>query len=259
MKSERDANIFQIGFPQINTATPNKTAPQSQMPVKRSTPVISLEEKRRFPSFHFSPRRLIIPIFCIILAFCLIYSYTETKLAPKMTELARSSAEKHLLATVNQTVGEMADEGLLDYGKMVSTIRDEKGEVIYLEVDTGMLAKAKSILVSRIAKRLEENKKIPLSVPLGSLTDWNLFSGVGIPMKIKLYPIESVEGEIHTELEDCGINQTRHLIEVTVQAKLLVVLPGENVEAKTQVRLPLGERVLVGDVPEIYLDTIGAN
>ena len=118
--------------------------------------------------------------------------------------------------------------------------------------------KAKASLVEHIRNTLEKNKKITLKVPMGSLSEWNLLSGLGLPIRVRLFPIGAAEGEIFTVLEDCGINQTRHLIQVNVSASLLVVLPGENVTVETKVCLPLGERVLVGDVPEIYLDTLGA-
>ena len=72
------------------------------------------------------------------------------------------------------------------------------------------------------------------------------------------YTVFMTKGEIDTALEDCGINQTRHLIRVHVRAKILIVLPGENAQVETEITVPLGERVLVGDVPEIFLDTLGA-
>ena len=101
--------------------------------------------------------------------------------------------------------------------------------------------------------------RIRITVPYGSLVGWNLTSGRGFPVSTKIYPIGMTEGEIYTVLEDCGINQTRHLIRVDINAKFVLVLPGENQEIQTHISLPLGERILVGDVPEIYLDNIGAN
>jgi len=258
MNCDNRKSIFQIGEEKPIPATKNNIAPKSQMTVIRNSPLISFTDKKRKKRFHFSFRSIILPVFSLLIAYLILCSYAESKLGPQITDLAKSSANKHLLETVNEAVGQIARDGLLQYDAMVKTIRDEKGEVIYLEVDTGMLAEAKATLVSRISQALEDKKSFYLSVPLGNLTGWNLFSGMGFPLRIKLYPIEMAEGEIYTVLEDCGINQTRHLIQITVRAKLLVVLPGENTQVETEVVLPIGERVLVGEVPEIYLDTIGA-
>ncbi|MBR7165682.1 MAG: sporulation protein YunB [Clostridia bacterium] len=198
-----------------------------------------------------------LPLFCFFFLYILFCFYAEAKIAPEIRELARAQAQKHLFATVNEAVGNMATRGDFRYENMVHTIRDAKGEVIYLEVDTAMLAGAKAKLVAAVEKSLEENDRIKLTVPLGSISGWNLFSGIGLPVRIRIHPIGMTEGEIFTELEDCGINQTRHLIRIQIKASLYIVIPGENTQVDTQVTLPLGERVLVGDVPEIYLDTLG--
>ncbi len=258
MTEDREKSHLQIRDEKERTAQSIKSAEKSQNIAMRTTPIISFSGKRKRLRFRFSLRILLLPFLAFIIALFMLNIYFEKRITPKITSLAEAQAKAHLTQVINQTVGEMAEMGELDYDRMVRTIRDSSGEVIYLEVNTGMLAGAKSHLVERIRKSLEENKKFTLKVPMGSLTEWNLFSGMGFPVRVRLFPIESAEGEIYTVLEDCGINQTRHLIRVDVSVSMLVVLPGENVTVETKVSLPLGERVLVGDVPEIYLDTLGA-
>ncbi len=257
MKSENEKHIFQTNARNTIIQTPNSTAEKIQIPTKRHTPYISFYGKKKRKRFSLRP--LILPTICFFIAFLMLSAFVEKSLEGEMLALAKAAAEKHLLETVNSEVGNMAKDGLFSYSSMVKTIRDDAGQVIYLEVDTGMLAKAKSDLIARIDSSLEENKKITLTVPLGSLCGWNLFSSFGIPVRIRVFPIGMTEGEIYTVLEDCGINQTRHLIRVDIETKLLIVLPKENTQVQTEVSLPLGERVLVGDVPEIYLDNIGGN
>lgn len=257
MNSDNENNILQV--PECNSREPRavKTAENTQTPNNRKSPIISFSKRKK--RFRFSLRRLIMPAISLLLAFCLLSFYSERLLADRFTELAKSQAEKYLSETVNSAVEQMASEGLLSYSSMVKTIRDSSGEVIYLEVDTAMLAKAKAQLVQYIDEALAKKKKITLSVPLGSLGGWNLFSGLGFPVRVRIFPIGSTSGEIFTVLEDCGINQTRHLIQVNISVKLHLVLPEESAEIETEISLPLGERVLVGDVPEIYLDNIGGN
>ncbi len=255
MNSEKEKIAFESPPPDNKSTTSIIAAANKNAIANTHTPIISFSGKKK--RIHFSLRRLIIPLFALILASLLIGFYAETHLSDEICELAKARAEKHLYETVNETVGALAKAGKLQYDNMVKTIRDPSGEVIYLEVNTGMLAAAQSDLIARINQGLEEKKSFTLTLPLGSISGWNLFSGVGIPIRVRMFPISSANGEIFTVLEDCGINQTRHLIQIHVTAQLLVVLPGENTRVETKVTLPLGERVLVGDVPEIYLDTLG--
>ena len=257
MNSDNENKIRQIPDEKSHAAPAVKTAEIIQTTNKRTSPIVSFRAKKK--RFRFSLRRLIIPAISIFLAFCLLSIYSEQLLSRRFAELAKSQAEKYLAETVNTAVEQMASEGLLTYSSMVKTIRDPSGEVIYLEVDTAMLAKAKAKLVRYIDDALAKKKRIALSVPLGSLGGWNLFSGLGFPVRVRIFPIGSTSGTIYTVLEDCGINQTRHLIRVDISAKLHLVLPEKSIEIETEVSLPLGERVLVGDVPEIYLDNIGGN
>ncbi len=257
MNSDKEKSIRQI--PQGNSQTPSavKNAANSQTPNNQASPIVTFSPRKK--RFRFSLRRLIMPLISILLAFLLLSFYAEHLLAERFTELAKSQTEKYLSETINLAVEQMASEGLLSYSSMVKTIRDSSGEVVYLEVDTAMLAKASAKLVQYINQTLAEKKTILLSVPIGSLGGWNLLSGIGFPVRARIFPIGSTSGKIYTVLEDCGINQTRHLIRVDISAKLHLVLPKENAEIQTEISLPLGERVLVGDVPEIYLDNIGGN
>lgn len=255
MNSDKEKIAFESPLPDKSLNISIKAAENKNAIVKTRTPIVSFSGRKK--TFRFRLSSLIIPAFALFLTFAMLYLYAEKQISPEICELAKARAEKHLYETVNEAVGVLAEAEKLQYDNMVKMIRDSSGEVIYLEVDTSMLAKAQSNLTESINQSLQNKKTFTLSVPLGSLAGWTLFSGLGIPIRVRIFPISAVSGEIFTVLEDCGINQTRHLIEIRVNAKLLVVLPGENTQVETEVTIPLGERVLVGDVPEIYLDTLG--
>jgi sporulation protein YunB len=254
MNTENEKIHFQTP-PNASAQRSIKVQDSIQTPINRHTPILMFDKKRR--RFRFSFRKCIMPLLGILFAFLLILGYIEQKLAPQMPALAESAAKKHLYETINSAVEDFADNGLLQYDSMVKTRRDEIGQVIYLEVNTSLLNKAKSILIRRIDESLEEHSKIKISVPLGAITKSNLLSGRGYPVTVRISPVSMTEGEIFTVLEDCGINQTRHLIQVKIRANLMLFFSGETKEIETEIILPIGERVLVGDVPEIYLDNIG--
>lgn len=220
-------------------------------------PIISYTGKKKRRRRRFSLRRLIIPLLCFLFASLLLSVYAEIRLRPKIRELSIISAKKMIAETVNDTVGALAEQGLLTYDSMVTCDRDAEGNVNFLEVDTDMLSMVRSMIVKEIDTALEKRKKVTVTVPFGSLSGWNIFSGLGLPVGVKVHPIGATEGEIYTVLEDCGINQTRHLIRVDIKVSMLCVLPEENCTVESEITIPLGERVLVGEVPEIYLDSIG--
>ncbi len=254
MNSEIENKYRQTPEPKKNEAAIINTAVKSQSSI-RHTPFISYTGKKKRRRFSF--RQLIIPFLSFLFASLMLSVYTEIQLRPKIRELSVISAQKMIAETVNQTVGELAENRLLSYDAMVNCNRDAEGNVNFLEVDTSLLSQTRSMIVKAVDSALEKKKKVTVSVPLGSLSGWNLFSGIGIPVRVKVHPIGATEGDIYTVLEDCGINQTRHLIRIDIKVSMMCVLPEENCTVEAEIGVPLGERVLVGEVPEIYLDSVG--
>ncbi|MBQ3075537.1 MAG: hypothetical protein IJC26_05665, partial [Clostridia bacterium] len=158
MNSDREKSNFQSPEEKNKHPKAVSTAAIPQIPNKTTTPIVTFTGRKK--RFRFSFRRLIMPLFSLFLAFLLLSFYAEHLLADRFEELAKSQAEKQLLQILTNTVEQMARDGLLSYSAMVKTIRDPSGEVIYLEVDTALLAQASARLVQKIDLALAEQKRI---------------------------------------------------------------------------------------------------
>ncbi len=255
MNRDSENNSLQMDRRNTRNDSSIKKAEKIQTPTKPHSPIVSFSGKKR--KFRFSPRKLILPLISIFTAYLLLSLYLENALADQILELAQTQAEKELLETVHQAIGRMAKKGELNYDDLITTIHDENGQVTYLDVNTARLSQARAELVREIDKSLQKENKMSIRVPLGSLAGWNLFSGMGFPVRVRIHPIGITNGQIDTVLEDCGINQSRHLIRLRIRSKLVIILPNENTEVETELVLPMSEKILVGDVPEIYLEKIG--
>ena len=94
--------------------------------------------------------------------------------------------------------------------------------------------------------------KSNIKVPLSNAFDTQIITFPSI--NIRIIPQGSVAVDFATEFESSGINQTRHRIYIIVvtDIKMIVPLVSENLRITTNI--PIAETIIVGDVPEEYVN-----
>ena len=65
--------------------------------------------------------------------------------------------------------------------------------------------------------------------------------------------IGTVQAEFDSQLTSAGVNQTLHRIWLEVSVPMDLLLPGGEVETALHTRLCVAETVIVGQVPDTYL------
>ena len=66
--------------------------------------------------------------------------------------------------------------------------------------------------------------------------------------------VGTVDGEFFSEFTSAGVNQTLHRICLKLTVPLTLMLPGGAVETVSETELCVAETVIVGQVPQTYLD-----
>jgi hypothetical protein len=58
------------------------------------------------------------------------------------------------------------------------------------------------------------------------------------------------------KFDQAGINQTRHLVYFNVDSKIKIAVPFINEEIKVSTTVPIAETIIVGEVPDTYVNFI---
>ena len=66
-------------------------------------------------------------------------------------------------------------------------------------------------------------------------------------------PVGTVSVNFVTEFESAGINQTRHRISLEATASVQIVIPTGAAPVRVSASLPVAESILVGEVPQSYI------
>jgi sporulation protein YunB len=197
--------------------------------------------KQRFFAFFLI---LIILLFCYLkyLATPLIVDNTKTQLASYATR----SINYAIADTMNQNVS---------YGDLITIVKDEEGNVSHIEanpVRINLLSKSMSKVV--MSNFLEFAKR-PIKIALGSFSGISVFAGLGPIVAYNVNPYGEVFCDFSSSFESAGVNQTYHKLYLNISIDVNVVFPFKHLKTRSESEVLLCETIIVGKIPEVYLNS----
>ncbi|MEG0765235.1 MAG: sporulation protein YunB [Pseudoflavonifractor sp.] len=172
---------------------------------------------------------------------------------PTIIAIAQSKAKNAVTSIVNAAVDKtIAAEGI-DYDDMVAVQTDFSGRITALTSHFTQMNRLRSQIMDEIICKVDTLDTGSLGIPLGNLTGLSALSGTGPVLPVRVLSVAAVNAEFRNQFSAAGINQTHHqvLLDVTVVLKLL--LPGGAVETDIKTQVNVAETVIVGQVPDAYL------
>ena len=104
------------------------------------------------------------------------------------------------------------------------------------------------------AKVLKKKLQNGIPVPILAFSGIDILSGYGNNVYIKTISISSVTSEFDSNFNSIGINQTLHSIYINVLSEVKIEIPLKTYQTTLKTSVLISETVLVGKVPEIYLN-----
>ena len=183
----------------------------------------------------------------------LIIALLESRLRPIVETAARAQAQNVIAQLIEQSVLEDLARREMGYSDFVTIQRGEDGAITALTTNMAQMNLLRSQLAARLLEVLEETDVSQIQIPLGSLIDLDILWGRGPSLQVHAIRVGTVSAEFFSQFSQAGINQTRHSIFLEVRAPLTLILPGGQVETTVETRLCVAETVIVGQVPNTYL------
>ena len=95
----------------------------------------------------------------------------------------------------------------------------------------------------------------PLSIPLGAFSGIPALAGTGPKINFEIEPYTDVNCDFISEFTSAGINQTHHKIYATITSSVSMVIPFNSVKIKESVKFLVCETIIMGEIPETYLNS----
>ncbi|NRX34582.1 sporulation protein YunB [Clostridium beijerinckii] len=169
-----------------------------------------------------------------------------------MTEIATIMAKSQTLDIINKKSVDILSKDF-KYDEMVKIEKDNQGNIILIQADTGKLNYIAAELSTECNKELSDMKNTAIKVPLGWMSDKSAFYNVGPKISVEIEPIGNISTSYESKFESAGINQTRHKIYLNVTAKIRLRLPLRNQDAEVSTQVPVSDTIIVGKTPNTTL------
>ena len=177
----------------------------------------------------------------------------EARLRPMAVTIAQAQLQNDAARLVERCVTEDLAERGLTYAELVSIQRDTSGAIVSLTTDMAAMNLLRAELVERVLDALEGVGVLQLRIPLGSLLDLDVLWGLGPSLKVHAMAVGTADARFSSSFSEAGVNQTLHRIELELTVPMTLLLPGGPVETESVTRLCVAETVIVGRVPDAYL------
>lgn len=169
------------------------------------------------------------------------------------TDLAVSMAQDAVVAAVGEIVKDEIVNTTETHGSLTTLEKNAAGEVSAVTTNVAALnALAGDILLAVTNATAEHN--IEISIPIGSLTGSSLLLSRGPRIRIQVQVLGSTFTGFQTDITSIGINQTRHRIVLELCENITLLMPWHTVETSVVTEIPVAETIIVGKVPESYLN-----
>lgn len=207
--------------------------------------------------FRLTPRRTTAYLAALLLGSFVLFLIPAVRYFRVLTgTMALSDATDRITSAVSEIVEEKMREPALDYGYFVTFEKDQNGQIAAIVTDMVRVNILSSELLKAIVHASDQGA-LNLSIPLGNLLGSGLLLGKGPDVPVEVTMLTSSYVDFRNELVAAGINQTKHQLLLEIVVDVDVLLPWEILSTRVVTEVLVSETVIIGDVPDTYLNMGG--
>ena len=190
----------------------------------------------------------------LVLALCAAISWFLGNLS---AQIAVSDATDIVTKTVNDSINSVIGRGVYGFDYFVSLEKDSDGGVTAITSDMAHINALSTDILNCVIESTD-NGVISVGIPLGNLTGLNLLLNKGPDVKVQIIMLTSSRVDFRNEIVSCGINQAKYQLVLEVTIDIDILIPWGTESASTVTEVIVADTVIVGKVPDTYLNLTGA-
>ena len=174
-----------------------------------------------------------------------------------ISALAQTQVKNATSDLINDAIDIQISNGTVHYDRMVYFEKDLDGKITALKTNMTEVNRLKTDLLNIINDEILAMDSDRLGIPLGSFILPEIFAGKGPSIPIQILTIRNSEAEFNSEFSQAGINQTLQRLNMQVSVDVSVLILGKVDDFTISSQVVVAETVIVGQVPETFLQTGG--
>lgn len=197
-------------------------------------------------------------VLCIAIAGTIFYLF-RTKFNTAIRNLSITQITNTTSDLINDAIDEQIESGNIQYDRIVYFEKDLEGRITALKTNMSEVNRLKTDILNLINDEILALDTADIGVPLGNLFLPELFSGRGPVIPVQIVAIRNSDASFSSDFTEAGINQTLQKITLTVCVDVTILVLGETDSFTVSSQVVVAETVIVGQVPDTFLQTGGYN
>ena len=206
-------------------------------------------------------RRLLKKLFRVVLLLIVAASAVLVLFRIRHKDTIRSLAETQIKNTtsdlINDAIDRQIENGSIRYDRIVYFEKDLNGRITALKTNMSEVNRLKTDILNLINDEILALDTTDLGIPVGNLILPELLSGKGPGIPVQIISIRNSDAAFTTNFVEAGINQTLQQLTMEVSVDVTVLVLGETESFTVSTQVVVAETIIVGDVPDTYLQTGG--
>ena len=197
--------------------------------------------------------RLFWLLLILIAAFCLFRS----RFRNVIRELAETQVKNTTSDLTNDAIAKQIAAGNIAYDRIVYFEKDLDGRITAMKTNMTESNRLKTDILNLINDEILALDTSDIGIPLGSLFLPEFFSGKGPAIPVHILSIRNSDANFASHFSEAGINQTLHQLIMEVNVDVSVLVLGQTSSFTVNSEVVVAETVIIGDVPQTFLQTGG--
>ena len=172
-------------------------------------------------------------------------------------DLAQTQVKNSTSDLTNDAIAKQIALGQIQYDRIVFFEKDLDGRITALKTNMTEVNRLKTDILNIINDEILALDTSDIGIPLGSLFFPEILSGKGPAIPVHILSIRNSDANFVSHFSQAGINQTLHRMNMEVSIDVAVLVLGQTSSFTMTSEVVVAETVIVGDVPQTYLQTGG--
>ena len=197
--------------------------------------------------------RVIIAILIFIAIFIFCTVYFRKNIVPTVMDSSIAQVRAITTNAINLAATTVINGGLT-YDELFEVKKDNNGKITMIQANSPRINTIAREIANLAQANLDALGTQEISISVGTFTGLALLTGFGPDVTIKSVPIRTANCDFVSYFQSAGINQTLHKIYIDVYADVNIITPIDEPTVQVKAEILVCENVIVGEVPEFYLN-----
>ena len=202
-------------------------------------------------------KRWFYSLILLIVILLVLFFTLRSKYRLVIEDLAQTQVKNTTSDLTNDAIAKQIAVGDIQYDRIVFFEKDLDGRITALKTNMSEVNRLKTDILNVINDEILALDHSDIGIPLGSLILPELLSGKGPAIPVHILSIRNSDANFVSHFSQAGINQTLHRLNMEVSIDVAVLVLGHTSSFTMSSEVVVAETIIVGDVPQTYLQTGG--